>query len=139
MQKLVIYPLVPHPGIGNQCYGMHFVTVDAEEAFSVRYPAWRLLPIVISIPSLTKIEQGYVLNTILAFNTFNRIRVKGDFNIRSGSRFRLIFWNHWVFGLRHCDFLPIQLIFTVTRKIMGRLLCILGGHGGTHSTVGMAD
>jgi hypothetical protein len=92
LQKLVIYPSVPHPGVGNQCYGMHFVTVDAEEAFGVRDAARRLLPITIaSTPSLSDIEQDHVLSTILAFNTFNRIRVEGYFNVRSGMRFRLIF------------------------------------------------
>lgn len=51
LQKLVIHPLIPLPGVGNQRYGMHFMTVDAEEAFSVRNAAWRLLPKTISTRS----------------------------------------------------------------------------------------
>ncbi len=41
--KLVVYPIVHRPGIGNQRYGMHFVTVDAEEWSGVRDAAWRFL------------------------------------------------------------------------------------------------
>jgi hypothetical protein len=45
LKELVIDPSISHCGIGDQRYGMHFVTVDAEEPFSMRDPARRLLPV----------------------------------------------------------------------------------------------
>ena len=65
---------------------MHFVTVDAEEAFSMRDASWRLLPIIISTSSLNDIEQDNILCTIFALSG---IRVKGYFDIGSDTRFRL--------------------------------------------------
>lgn len=45
LKEFVVYPSVACRSISYQCYCMHFVTVDAEEAFSMRDPAWRLLPV----------------------------------------------------------------------------------------------
>ncbi len=133
LEKLVVYPIIPRPGIGNQRYGMHFVTVDAEETFGVRDAALRLLPTITSTSSLKETRQGDVPGTALSLGG---IRVKGHFDVGSGwSRWVFKFW-HQIFGLRHCNFLPVKLIFTVSGEIVGQLCCILHRRGGYHPTCG---
>jgi hypothetical protein len=44
LKEFVVNPSIAHRSIGDQRYGVSFVTVDAEEAFSMRDAARRLLP-----------------------------------------------------------------------------------------------
>ena len=45
LKEFIVDPSIAHCDIGDQRYGMHFVTVDAEEAFSMWDAARRLLSV----------------------------------------------------------------------------------------------
>ena len=45
LKEIIIDPSIAYRSIGNQRYGVYFVTVDAEEAFSLRDATRRLLSV----------------------------------------------------------------------------------------------